>query len=174
MQSTLMVNGVDCKTKVIDGMWYVVVDDVPQKLYREKTKYKGKKNGTYYVYKLKGICQVCMEEFFGFLKTKRLYCSKKCSNKINGKLAHNKFIELSSDKKLKTKARNFINHNIKRGKIIRPEVCSNCHCHGSIQFHHPNYNKINEGMWLCCSCHRKLDYGDKNINGKLMIYSLTT
>ena len=166
-----MVNGVGCETKIIDKIWYVVVNKVSCKLYRIWVKGKGKKNGRQCILKIKGICEVCEKEFFGFLNTQRQYCSKKCSSRVNAKLSCINHISLSNSKKLKQKARDFVKCKILTGEMIRPEVCSNCSCHGNIIFHHPNYDKPNEGMWWCRSCHGKFHFGHE-IKGKLVVYNI--
>ena len=176
MQNTLMISGVECKTITIDGKWNVIIEGKPQIIYREKVKNKSKKNGMDYIYKLKGICIVCRKEFFGLLSSSRKYCSHSCSSKINGKLnikfLWGKFISLSDDKELKRKARNFITNAITAGKIIRSKVCSHCGSSCIPDFHHPDYIKFNEGMWLCHSCHFKLEFGHKDIKGELIAYNI--
>lgn len=178
MQKTLMVNGVECKTKVIDGFWYVIINGEPEIIYRKKVKTKNRRymNGLRWELKRKSICQVCEREFFGRLSDSKGFCGLSCFGKVNGKIniekLHSKRSELTKNGELKIKAGSFISSRIANGKIIRPEVCSNCGVHGSIVFHHPNYNKINEGMWLCIFCHRKLHFGH-NINGKLTTYSIS-
>lgn len=91
--------------------------------------------------------------------------------KLGGKVSHLKYIKMPGDRELKRKARDFINGRIKSGRIIRSKVCSACGCHGIIDFHHPDYNKLNEGVWLCHSCHIRLHFGHK-IKGKLTVYDL--
>lgn len=115
--------------------------------------------------------------FFGRLDNSRRFCGLSCFGKVNGKIniekLHSRRTELTKNGKLKIKAGSFISNRIASGKIIRPEVCSNCRCHGDIIFHHPNYDKINEGMWLCTFCHRKLHFGH-DINSELTIYPMST
>ena len=50
-------------------------------------------------------------------------------------------------------ARNMVNHNVRVGKLIKPEHCSRCGDTRNIQGHHPDYNKPLEVLWLCSSCH---------------------
>ena len=136
MQKTLLVNGTDCKTIAIDGLWSVIINDVPHKLYRVWRKNKGFKNGRRKELRLKAICVNCFKEFFGPLGYPRRFCSQSCSSKNNKDNLHTKFIVNDIDSNIKIKARNFINNAIRDGKIIKPEVCSNCGCHGDIQAHH--------------------------------------
>ncbi len=168
MQSTLVVNKVKCKTIVIDNKWYVIIDEKPCKLYYGWRKDKKCIGGKARILKLKSICNCCGMEFFGELAQPRKFCGHSC----NGKLSHCRYIKILGDKELKQKAWSFINHAITAGKIIRPKICSCCgkNC-GVIEFHHPNYNKLNEGMWLCKSCHEKLGFGHE-IKGELVVYNI--
>lgn len=171
MQKTLIVNGIECITVLVDRLWHVVIDNQSKMLYRGKVKDKSKRNGFRSVFKLKSLCQLCGKEFFGLLSDLRKYCSYSCSNKISVKLVHNKFISISNDEELKRKARHFIEYLIKTRRIICPKVCSNCDCHGNIQAHHPRYDKPNEVKWWCKPCHQKFHFGHK-IEGKLIVYAL--
>lgn len=174
MQKTLMVSGVECETKVIDKLWHVVIDDVPQILYRGWVYNKLSRNKRMKAYKLKEKCEVCEKDFFSRLDNSRRFCGLSCFGEVNGKInikkLHSKHIKISENDTLKIKAGSFISNRVASGRIVRPEVCSNCGCHGDIIFHHPNYDKPNEGMWLCIFCHRKLHFGHKSIKGKLIIY----
>lgn len=67
MQNTLMVNGIECKTVGIDGLWNVIVGGVPQILYRGWKNKKGYRNGRQQTLKLKSICVACNKEFLGGL-----------------------------------------------------------------------------------------------------------
>ena len=72
---------------------------------------------------------------------------------------------------IKLDARSFISNAVRDGKIIRPKICPNCKMHSIVQAHHPDHLKVNEVVWLCIYCHRKLEYGHK-IEGKLIVYAL--
>ena len=138
-----------------------------QKLVKDKSKKSGKAR----VLLLKAICKVCEGQFFGLLSSSRKYCGYSCKGKITGKLASAKFVSISNNEKLKMKAQNFINHAIKAGRIIKPEVCSNCGYYSKIEAHHPDYSKPNEVIWWCQSCHSKFHYGHE-IEGELVVYNL--
>ncbi len=45
---------------------------------------------------------------------------------------------------------------LKSGKLIRPQVCSQCGAIGKVEGHHPDYLKRLEVVWLCKPCHAKL------------------
>lgn len=46
---------------------------------------------------------------------------------------------------------------IKRGKIIRPTICSLCWLqNGTVEGHHPDYSKPLKVIWLCRKCHRRI------------------
>ena len=167
----LIVNGVECETVSVREKMYVIVGIKLCKLYYGWVKNKRYIGGKARILKLKGICQVCGDEFYGRLYSLRKFCGLSCKNKINGGLAHLKHVSFSEDIELKKKAMHFISNAIAGGKIIRPEVCSNCKLHGSIIGHHPDHNKFNEVIWLCTYCHSKLHYGH-DIKGELVIYNL--
>lgn len=171
MQETLMVNGIECKTVAIDEKWNVVVDGEPQILYRVKTKNKTSLNGTRYTLKLKSICVICGKEFLGHICNFRTHCSRSCAGKVARKFTYNKFVSLSNDKELKLKAHRFINDMIRIGKIIRSKQCSACKTYCKPDAHHTDYIKLNEVIWLCVSCHKKLHFGH-DIIGKLVVYGL--
>lgn len=171
MLGELKVCGVYCNTKVIDGFWYVIINNKPCKLYNSLIKHKLGKNGKAHAYKLKEICEYCGEEFFGLLRHPRRFCSKSCSAKKNKNSLYTKFIgSYDGSKKMKQDAYNFIGNLIKSNRIIRPNYCSNCESSCFPEAHHPNYNKPNEVIWLCRSCHRKLHH-DNKVKGELIIYN---
>lgn len=170
MKETLVVNDVECKTILIDELWYVVVVGVPQQLYRAWVKHKNCVGGKTRVFKLKSICIVCSKEFFGELGGLRKYCSHICRAKVGINVLHSKHVKIFVSKELKIKAQSFIANAIRDEKIIRPQTCSNCNCHGHVSPHHPNYEKKNEVIWLCYSCHTKLHYGNKEVKGELVVY----
>ena len=172
MQETLIVNGIECKTVVIEGKWHVIVNEKPCKLYRGWRKGKNCRVNGRWVTKLKYKCIVCGEENFGQLNRPRKYCSKSCFGKVNSKALNARHIKLSEDNVLKSRAKSFIDYEVGIGKIERLKICSNCCCYGMMDGHHPNYDKFNEVIWLCRSCHKKLHFGDKSINGKLIVYDV--
>ena len=167
----LIVNGVECETVSVREKMYVIVGIKLCKLYHVWVKNKRCIDGKERVLKLKGICQVCEKEFYGALSKQGKYCSLSCSMKDNQKVLKAKFISFSEDKELKIKARSFINSAIAAGRIVRPKRCSNCKLHGSIASHHYDYNKFNEVIWWCKSCHSKLHNGHK-IEGKIVVYNI--
>lgn len=169
MQEILIVNGVECKTKIINGLWNVIIGDKLRVLYkvRIKTKNKTSINGMRYVLKLKSICILCGKEFFGILSNLRKYCSNKCKASDNAKKLNSKWISSSCSFELKAIANNLIRELIRVGKIGRPKYCSSCKDICKIFAHHPDYTKPNEIIWLCPSCHMKLHFGH-NIVGELI------
>ena len=58
------------------------------------------------------------------------------------------------EERLKGYARGKIVRAIKNGNIKRPSKCYECGNAGTIQAHHPDYNKPIEVVWLCIKCHR--------------------
>lgn len=59
----------------------------------------------------------------------------------------------------KLRARALINTHIRRGKLIRPNICENCGGHTFTDAHHEDYNKPLEVNWLCYNCHVKQELG---------------
>lgn len=44
---------------------------------------------------------------------------------------------------------------IKRGRLVRPETCSQCGIAGKAHAHHDNYRKPYDVRWLCQPCHNR-------------------
>ena len=57
--------------------------------------------------------------------------------------------------KFKFKARRLLNDAIKRGQVMRAEICSKCSSSLKIEGHHENYDKPFEVIWLCERCHKE-------------------
>lgn len=53
----------------------------------------------------------------------------------------------------KSRAQNTLNKAIRRGTVIRPDICQQCARTGRIQAHHEDYSKPYEVWWLCRRCH---------------------
>ena len=45
---------------------------------------------------------------------------------------------------------------LKRGILIRPDMCSQCNRSGKIEGHHPDYCKPLDVIWLCPKCHGQI------------------
>jgi len=45
---------------------------------------------------------------------------------------------------------------IKKGLLIRPEVCVICGSKGRMNGHHRDYDLPYDVMWICSSCHKKI------------------
>jgi len=57
----------------------------------------------------------------------------------------------------KYKAHGLLYSAIKRGQIRKDKKCNVCGKKGLIEGHHPDYKKPLEVIWLCTSCHRRLE-----------------
>ncbi len=58
---------------------------------------------------------------------------------------------------LQEHARVTLNHEISKGRIIKPTVCEACKQEGPrIEGHHPDYHKPLDVVWLCPPCHADL------------------
>lgn len=58
-----------------------------------------------------------------------------------------------SRNRVKQTAREFLNANIRKGLIVRPEFCSTCNKSCKPHGHHEDYSKPLEVIWLCRGCH---------------------
>ena len=50
-------------------------------------------------------------------------------------------------------ARKLLQHEVRKGRIVRPTTCSRCGRGGKIEGHHPDYAKPLDVVWLCTICH---------------------
>ena len=64
--------------------------------------------------------------------------------------------EYRKREKCKVKARMRTLNNIRTGKLVKSNICSNCEKVGRTDAHHLDYNKPDEIIELCHSCHIKL------------------
>src|SRR3990172_30736 len=56
---------------------------------------------------------------------------------------------------IKVSARAELKKAVKRGDIVKPNVCERCGVENILTGHHDNYNNPLEVLWLCYSCHGK-------------------
>ena len=61
------------------------------------------------------------------------------------------------DEKKANRARASIHYRVTTGKLTRASHCSKCGKEGKTRAHHEDYNKPLEIIWLCGSCHGKLE-----------------
>ncbi len=54
----------------------------------------------------------------------------------------------------RNKAHETLRSAVKRGKIVKPKICSCCRKEALLDGHHPDYDKPLEVVWLCPMCHR--------------------
>jgi hypothetical protein len=57
--------------------------------------------------------------------------------------------------RLANKAHIAVKSAIQKGKLIRPNACSECAKACKPQGHHEDYSKPLEVIWLCVTCHKK-------------------
>lgn len=58
-------------------------------------------------------------------------------------------------------ARKAVERAVRRGELVRPERCSCCGKRGRIEFHHPDYSRPLDGVWLRRACHRRIERTQK-------------
>ena len=56
----------------------------------------------------------------------------------------------------KQRARKLVYEALKKGTLIRPNICSKCYKHKKVEGHHPDYSKPLFVRWLCRKCHSNL------------------
>jgi hypothetical protein len=57
----------------------------------------------------------------------------------------------------KRKAQHLVQTHVRRGKIIKPSICSICNCESKrIEGHHADYSKPLEVIWVCNQCHHNI------------------
>ena len=57
----------------------------------------------------------------------------------------------------KTRAHSAVQRAVKRGDLIRPNVCEHCGAEQFTEASHTDYNKPLDVEWLCRPCHMKKD-----------------
>ena len=55
--------------------------------------------------------------------------------------------------RVKYQAHTAVNNALARGKLIKPDACSECKKSGAIHGHHDDYRKPLVVRWLCAVCH---------------------
>lgn len=59
-------------------------------------------------------------------------------------------------------ARQAVTRALRKGKLVRPSICSNCReCVGKTHAHHTDYRKPLQIEWLCVECHKEIHRADK-------------
>jgi DNA-binding NarL/FixJ family response regulator len=65
-------------------------------------------------------------------------------------------MELVGIELLASRAQKAVRQAIKKGRLIRPTICEQCHQQRYIRAHHDDYSKPLEVRWLCTRCHSLL------------------
>lgn len=148
---------------------------------RERARQLLKKHNIVLKVKQNKKCPVCSKDFFTKSKGKT-FCSKDCfylsrqkrlleqaeENRIK-RVERQKSFRLKNPEKiklykerqknkpdfnLKNAARTAVAVAIKKGILVRPDVCSFCNKQkNKIEAHHQDYNKQLDVIWLCKPCH---------------------
>ena len=64
----------------------------------------------------------------------------------------------------KTRARILLHSALKKGQVIKPEVCEECQKPLKLTAHHEDYNNPLKVVWLCYECHGKKHRKDASID----------
>lgn len=64
----------------------------------------------------------------------------------------NKYLS-TRENRLKSSARSAVYYAIRKGTLVRPELCSRCNLPGKIEADHSDYTKKLDVTWLCKTCH---------------------
>lgn len=97
------------------------------------------------------VCKKCSKEFYpisGSLKQKN--CSRFCGNR-HGRKRRTFTIPKARN------AQRLVAYYIKKGKLIRPNMCEQCGMEKKIEAAHYDYSEPLKVRWLCASCHRRWD-----------------
>lgn len=54
------------------------------------------------------------------------------------------------------RARNLLGRAVRRGDVVRPEICEDCGERRKIHGHHDDYSRPLDVRWLCARCHGAL------------------
>lgn len=61
--------------------------------------------------------------------------------------------------KEKCRAHRILGYNLKLGRIVRPEECSQCGAVARLDGHHEDHSKPLDVEWLCRGCHKQVHMG---------------
>jgi len=64
----------------------------------------------------------------------------------------------------KKKARSFVGHAIRDGRMNKGIECQVCGSKDNIEAHHVDYSTPEDVRWICSDCHRKLHGGELCLN----------
>lgn len=81
------------------------------------------------------------------------------NEKARLRYAEDKSSTIARDRKHaeKIKAQHLVQTHVRRGKIIKPNICSICNCEAKrIEGHHADYSKPLEVIWVCNQCHHDI------------------
>ena len=116
--------------------------------YRDSTRSLGRR----------GTCRSCT------LRTHQAYCAKPENRaRVNASVKRygKRNIEMVRLVQLVSKT---IQNAIKRGELVRPEICSECGKKGRIEAAHSDYQRRLDVRWLCVSCHRRWDRSEPKLS----------
>lgn len=110
--------------------------------------------------RIPAVCIVCGADFMarkdelkrGFAKC----CSRRCASSL-GRLALKQMaFSPTKSKAEQIRASGLVNMRERRGAIVKPSCCQQCGVQGKkLDKHHEDYQKPDEVVFLCRSCHMK-------------------
>lgn len=81
----------------------------------------------------------------------------------SGRQITNEAVYRSIDKHwYKQKARLKLNYHVKKGNILKPDICTVCKENKKLEAHHEDYTKPLDVVWCCRTCHNTLDKNTHN------------
>ena len=110
------------------------------------------------------ICKACTKKRVSAHREINIVKIRKY-DRDRGKLPKRKKLALESGRRGNKKKGYMSSHNalvraVRKGLIMKPEICSWCgHSDSLIEGHHPDYSKKLFVVWLCTPCHRMLHLG---------------
>lgn len=131
----------------ISGIRYVILNNDLIRVFIKISKLSGQRKLA-----IKRHCEFCGKEFLTLLHNPTECCSIKCGSNLKIQI----YIPGQENQRFKDISYRCVNEAVKKQKLFRPKDCPYCGKKTKIEGHHPDYNKPNEIMWLCKSCHIKL------------------
>lgn len=114
-------------------------------------------------------CAHCGKTFYiAFKRIKRgrgRFCSRECDGQSKLGKPTPGFTTPDSTRAERIRANGRVNMRLKRGWFVKPCRCQKCGRWARLDSHHPDYQKPDEVVWLCRSCHMLAHQDPSSIAG---------